>query len=730
MGKTRDPLRLPKLILPSGRVARPIATPADRLAPGRPLSYSRAMAHSDDPGAQATLDGTTAEGSACVGWRPWARVPMLTVVHHPDAGRIGERAALAGLLPKGRATVSRLDLGFGPAGAAPSSRQPLADRSLSRTPLVLEASGTGGIFLRGRRPVDVQVAGVAPPDPTTVSAQDLESGVALQLSRRVVLLLHLGVDDPDLIGERLGLVGESPALQMVRQSVQRVADLDVPVLIRGETGTGKELVARAIHDASRRSGRPWVSVNMGAIASSVAVAELFGHVKGAFTGAVRDSEGYFGRAHDGTLFLDEIAEASNDVQAMLLRVLENGEIQPVGARSSRCVDLRLLAATDADLDEAIREGRFREPLLHRVAGFEIHVPALRERREDIPRLFLHFLRAELARLGESDRLASSTGPWLPAELSLKVVGHDWSGNVRQLRNFARQIAISNRGSSRFVVGPNAQRLMEDDRRNPADARAEGEAPRQMPDPARSRARRRNLDEIDDDDMVAALEANEWAVRPAAVALGIAPNSLYKLMERSPAIRFAGEICSIHKEALFAEFSRGSVVRIRPHLIGRCVGKIHGGSIRAEGDAVSHLQSVMDKLTCHIGINAPAGACGLPGVCETHAGSNQPSLTITAAVVHAVIAAIRFYVENLLQFAGLGLPAIEAMFGCEQKTTGFAQGKTPDAHRQGVACIRFTRGIETVHTPTLDIGPPEYLIMFIPDRTFSELSLGIHNACNF
>src|SRR5262249_34932398 len=156
-------------------------------------------------------------------------------------------------------------------------------------------------------------------------------------------------------------------------------------------GTGKELVARAIHESGRRRGAVCLSVNMGAIPPSLATSELFGAVRGAYTGAVRDHLGYFQRAHGGTLFLDEIGETPPEVQVMLLRVLEPGEVQRVGSPQTQKVDVRLIAATDADLERALHEGRFRAPLLHRLSGYEIYIPPLRERRDDFGRLLFHFL---------------------------------------------------------------------------------------------------------------------------------------------------------------------------------------------------------------------------------------------------------------------------------------------------------------------------------------------------
>ncbi|WNZ66047.1 sigma-54 factor interaction domain-containing protein [Myxococcus sp. MxC21-1] len=205
----------------------------------------------------------------------------------------------------------------------------------------------------------------------------------------------------------LGIVGHGEGIHRVREDIIRVADLAVPVLIRGETGTGKELVARAIHASGPRRAGPFVSVNLGALAKELVAAELFGAQRGAYTGASRDREGYFRAAEGGTLFLDEVGEAPPEVQAALLRVLETGEIYPVGGHTPVPVDVRLVSATDAHLEARIQERTFKAPLLHRLAGFEILVPPLRERREDVGLLFLHFARQELEAMGEGGQLTSA-----------------------------------------------------------------------------------------------------------------------------------------------------------------------------------------------------------------------------------------------------------------------------------------------------------------------------------
>lgn len=231
-----------------------------------------------------------------------------------------------------------------------------------------------------------------------------------------------------------GMVGESPAMQQVCRTLEKVAPTDATVLIRGESGTGKELVARAIHKKSRRAQAALVSVNCAAIPEGLLESELFGHEKGAFTGAAQSRQGLAEAADGGTLFLDEIGELTPAAQSRLLRVLQDGEIRRVGANSSRKVDIRLLAATHRDLELMVRQGDFREDLYYRLKVMEISLPPLRERLEDLPRLAEFLLEKACRRLKQAPaRLAP------PALASLQA--HRWPGNVRELENALERAVI-------------------------------------------------------------------------------------------------------------------------------------------------------------------------------------------------------------------------------------------------------------------------------------------------
>ncbi len=479
--------------------------------------------------------------------RARSRIPALTIIYHPDIHRAGERALLEDLAVGKSVALSRLEPGFGAPGQA--DRRPLSDRHLSRSPLRLSpARADGAIQLSlGDSRTRALADGVPIYESAVFSAGDVERGVVLELADRIVLLLHTLPTTPIPTPERFGLIGESEGILRIRHEIRRVADLEVPVLLRGETGTGKELVARAIHQASRRHHGPSLFVNVAAIPASLAVSELFGSARGSFTSSVRDQAGYFQRAHGGTLFLDEIGEAPPEVQVLLLRVLESGEVQRVGGLEPQRVDVRLIAATDADLEKAIDEGRFRAPLLHRLAGYEILVPPLRERRDDFGRLFFHFLREELAAIGEEHRVdppGEEEKPWLPSSVVARLARYRWPGNVRQLHNAVRQLVIASRSFDTVQIGPQIERLLRDPEEAPLLTEPVLEP---LPEEPVSRRRRptveefRSPSEVTEAEIVEVLRACRWEVKLAAQRLGISRPSLYLLMDKFPSIRKAADL---------------------------------------------------------------------------------------------------------------------------------------------------------------------------------------------
>jgi len=234
-----------------------------------------------------------------------------------------------------------------------------------------------------------------------------------------------------------GLIGRSSAMLAVYKHIAQAADAQAPVLIVGESGTGKELVARAIHRHGRRAGRTFVPVNCGALTETLLESELFGHTRGAFTGAVADARGLFEQAQGGTIFLDEISETSAALQVKLLRVLQEGEVRPVGATRQIRVDVRVVAATNVELQEAVSAGRFRQDLYYRLSVLVIRVPPLRVRRDDLPLLVERFLQGACGRAGRRVALAEDALD--------RLVEYDWPGNVRELENTIERLVLTTRG---------------------------------------------------------------------------------------------------------------------------------------------------------------------------------------------------------------------------------------------------------------------------------------------
>jgi transcriptional regulator with PAS, ATPase and Fis domain len=239
---------------------------------------------------------------------------------------------------------------------------------------------------------------------------------------------------------RAPFVAESPGMRTVAALAERAARSRVTVLLLGETGTGKEVVAHAIHAASARSDRPFIAINCAALPDSLLESELFGHTRGAFTGAERDRRGAFEEAHSGTLFLDEVGETSGAFQAKLLRVLQERAVRPLGGARSREVDVRVIAATHRDLVREVARGRFREDLYYRLHVFPIRIPPLRERPEDVVALAQHFLALHGASEGRPDRA-------LTPAARRRLAAHRWPGNVRELENaIQRALVLAPRGA--------------------------------------------------------------------------------------------------------------------------------------------------------------------------------------------------------------------------------------------------------------------------------------------
>jgi DNA-binding NtrC family response regulator len=348
----------------------------------------------------------------------------------------------------------------------------------------------------------------------------LRNQVALGDAGRAVA--RLDAENALLRGERLAdeFIAESAAMRPVQELIRRVAPSDANVLILGENGTGKGVVARRIHQASRRSGRALIKVNMGGIPEQLFESEMFGHIKGAFTDAKQDRIGRFELADGGSLFLDEIGNIPVSQQPKLLRVLEDGELERVGSSRTTRVDVRVISATNADLGHEVDAGRFRKDLMFRLNTVEIQLPPLRERREDLPRLAAYFLQVCGQRY-QRDDLAIA-----PSALR-QLEGYSWPGNVRELAHVVERAVLMASGSriDEFALAPS--------RAAAADPSARAERPVSAPADAAQ-----TIDQAEEAMIRGALERSSGNIQKTAEALGLSRGALYRRLEKY-GIRDAG-----------------------------------------------------------------------------------------------------------------------------------------------------------------------------------------------
>jgi formate hydrogenlyase transcriptional activator len=321
----------------------------------------------------------------------------------------------------------------------------------------------------------------------------------------VAAVARFGSGDPDANARRFEqIIGRSPALESVLEQVQRVAPTDSTVLVQGETGTGKELIARAIHNLSSRFGRPFIKLNCAAIPFDLLESELFGHEKGAFTGAIAQKIGRFELADKGTLFLDEVGDIPLPLQPKLLRVLQEQEFERLGSGRTHQVDVRLVAATHRNLVEMVKRNEFRSDLYYRLNVFPVPLPPLRARREDIPALVEHFVEIYARRMNKQiDQISPET--------MSELTSYPWPGNIRELQNFIERSVILTSGN--VLESPLASL------RNAAEAQSLG--PITMEDAERDHIRK-------------TLEQTRWVVsgpNGAAARLGIKRSTLYFRMQK-------------------------------------------------------------------------------------------------------------------------------------------------------------------------------------------------------
>jgi len=322
------------------------------------------------------------------------------------------------------------------------------------------------------------------------------------------------------------IVGNSPALRAVLGQIEQIASTDSTVLILGETGTGKELIARAIHDRSPRQQRPLVKVNCGAISAGLVESELFGHTKGAFTGALTNRDGRFKLADGGTIFLDEVGELPMDTQVKLLRVLQEQEFEPVGGSQTVRVNVRVIAATNRDLATMVREGKFRSDLFYRLNVLPISIPALRQRQEDVPLLVAFFVQRFAKKLSKPVKQVS-------AETMSRLVNYSWPGNIRELQNVIERAVVLSQGSTLELApgfGPQVEpttvsesRFTSQRSRTPVD-----------PVPAATTPNDASVTEVERRHIESVLTQTNWMIegeRGAAKVLNLSPSTLRSRMQK-------------------------------------------------------------------------------------------------------------------------------------------------------------------------------------------------------
>ncbi len=303
------------------------------------------------------------------------------------------------------------------------------------------------------------------------------------------------------------IIGKSEEIQKVFNLVDKVADTDSTILICGESGTGKELIAKAIHYRSSRANKPFVSINCSALPENLLESELFGHVKGSFTGAIRDKDGLFKVASGGTFFLDEVGETSPAIQVKLLRVLQEREIIPVGGTKPIKVDVRLIAATNADLEKAVKEERFRADLYYRLNVIPINIPPLRDRRDDIPLLVDHFLKLASEKMGRRKGITKQAMDLL--------INYDWPGNVRELENIMERAVILEEGDEITVDS------LPDKIKNHINSSKK----------IVMQKAKMTLEELDKEYLISVLEETNWQKKKASSILGINASTLYRKIQR-------------------------------------------------------------------------------------------------------------------------------------------------------------------------------------------------------
>lgn len=453
---------------------------------------------------------------------PGSAAIVLEVLFHPDSRRIGQAAAER--FPPGTSILIGRDYPFFTSAYAASDAPalPLADPCISREQVEIFRADTQAFVVRraqaARRDVVLStLSGVPIP-----LGEPAPLPLVIRIGDRVLLLLRERSRARSERSETAELLGESEAMEQLRAAIYDAARSESNVLIQGESGAGKELVARSLHRASARRDSSYIVVNCAAIPETLLESELFGHVKGAFTGAASPRTGFFSAAGQGTIVLDEVGELPSATQAKLLRVLQERTYYPLGSERPRALGARVIASTNRDLSELANAGRFRSDLYYRLSTLLIEVPPLRERREDVALLFAHFFAEAAARHPDLARLygpPTRNSPAIPLDFVESLVRNDWPGNVRQLKNIVERVAMASVGRPQLLVpAPVASELAK---------LGAGQGHSRRRKAATSAA---TTPSIDPRTLIEALERSDHVQRRAARLLGVTHSTVDRLMQ--------------------------------------------------------------------------------------------------------------------------------------------------------------------------------------------------------
>jgi DNA-binding NtrC family response regulator len=511
--------------------------PTEPLRVGRPvarLPFSEPAAHLPAPSISTRtsdrtidpeLDRLPDHADPLDGW-----VALAEIAFHSDLSRVGDQL----VVPSAPLIVGRESPRF----QGPHAAEALADPCISREQFRIFFQENTKQFQviaaeSSRRPLQFFDESGAPLSPEA-AAHGVPPGTYLAVGDRALLLLDHRPRRGALRDESLGLRGDGTAIRELRTRIRAVAVGNDPALVLGETGTGKELVARAIHEASERRGGRFVAVNCAALPDALVESELFGHVRGAFSGAVAPAPGVFRSADGGSLFLDEVAELSPTAQAKLLRALETGTVRPVGGTSELPIDVRIIAATHRDLNAAVHAGTFRADLFARLDGPGVRVPPLRLHRADLPALFTYFLSQRRSADPAVDalfRAADVRPPTLPMAVILGLLGHTWPRNVRELARYVAKVAAAARESAPGSLRPVPLSI------DPGTAPGDSEARVSVaPETSGERAREGARDRPSREELELLLQDHDYVAHRVARALGVPRTTLDRWLRHSQILR--------------------------------------------------------------------------------------------------------------------------------------------------------------------------------------------------